>query len=656
LKKVDALFKFIRPNKIIRPINLNMANMMENSATTGTKPRLQRWNTRLWSTLASKHGLLLNGCNRQNGRFGFFLCAVLLAYVAIAACSLHAPFFPLDDQGELYFVRTANSWISLLGPDFYHFFRPVKNLLFAAYNWLECHGGMEAVRAVPILLGLGSAWAVFGLCCRLLASRSWALVATAAWLLAPTLVSCTAWLSCSNILVMTGFAAVALTCHDLACVSEESNIEKSNNRGRLWSVLAPLFLFLSLASYEGAVGVVPLFFVVDFYLHPARLRRPATWRLYFLYGLILVAYLALRHELGSTQKVLGSFSGVSPLHAALSSGYFTLLHAGIWLWPFNKMAVIGSYYWGQVSTAAMAACWLMVLMAGAFAFLWRRHCPMAALGIIWFLLVFAPTSNILGFRNGPYGDYYIALASVGLALTFTATLRALLPFAATGPARILALTMLSLLIVSRIASVLEAATWSRAWNDPLTVYTRNLRTFPQAFDVMIELAKCHVARREFPQADKLAAAAIRIAPDRYQAYAVRAVVAEQEGRIQDALMWLAIYRKGIPSDAWGPTFQADIYADHLGQTERAEALYREAITHRPWSQDSLRAADELAFMLATQGRRDEAISLWEESLVYNPDDGAMQHNLAIAYAQQGDQERAAYYQHLAQTNLPRSSP
>ncbi|MGH7951491.1 MAG: tetratricopeptide repeat protein, partial [Limisphaerales bacterium] len=574
--------------------------------------------------------------------------AMLLAYVAIGAFSIHAPFFPLDDRGELYLVRASGSWSSLLGTDLYHFFRPVKNLLFAAYNWLYYHGGMVPVRTVALVIGLFSAWAVFKLCCRLLANRGWALVATAIWLLSPTLVASYVWLSASNILLMTGLAATALICHDLACESEELMTERPKLTGGIWSVLAVLCLSLALFTYEGAVSVVALFFAMDWYLHPARLRRVSTWRRYLLYGLALFIYLVLRHQAQSTEYVHGGFSRVSRLEAALSSGYFTMLHAGIWLWPFDRMAVIGGYYWGQVPMAELAACSLIALAALVFSILCRRRYPHVALGILWFLLAFAPMSNVLGFRNGPYCDSYIALASVGIAIAFAAILRALWPLRMTGTARIISGAIIILVVASRSAAVVEAAAWSYTWNDPFMAYECSVRTFPQAFDAITELAKRYEARGEYRKADELAAKSIKLAPDRSGPYAVRAVVAEREGRIQDALKWLAIYRNYKPSIAWGLTFEADIYANHLGQPKRAEALYQEAIAQRPWSQDALRAAYELAYMQAEQGHRAEAISLWEELLAYQPNDKVLHWDLSIAYAQQGDQKRAAYHRRLAQ--------
>ncbi len=580
--------------------------------------------------------------------FGLSFGAMLLAYIAIGACSIHAPFFPLDDMDELGLVRVNGSLASLLGTDLYNFFRPVKNLLFAVYNWLYYQGGIVPVRIVPLVIGVISAYAVFKLCCRLLANRNWALVATAIWLLSPTLVSSTAWLSASNILLMTGLAAAALTFHDLACESNELTIGKAKIAGGIWSALALLCLLLALGSYEGAVSVVALFFVMDWYLHPARLQRSSTWRLYFLYGLALVTYLILRHHAQSTQYVLGGFSGVSRPEAAISSGYLTMLHTGAWFWPFNRMAVFGGYYWGQIPIWELVTDYLIVLAAAAFSILWRRRYPLVTLGVFWYLLAFAPMSNVLGFRNGPYCDSYIAMASIGIAIVFAAILRALWPLKMTGISRVAVILVITLLIGSRVAAAFEAAAWSDTWNDPVVAYEHTLHTFPQAFDAMTELANLYEACGEYRKADELAEESMKIAPDRAGPYAVRAVVAEQEGRTQDALKWLAIYCNYTSSATWALTFEGDIYADHLGQPDRAEEYYRQALAHWPWTQDALRAAYKLAYMQVKQGHRAEAISLWEKLLTYHPDDSVLHWDLATAYKQQGDQERAAYHLRFVQ--------
>ena len=571
--------------------------------------------------------------------------AVLLAYVAIGVRCLRAPFFPLDDLDEFYLIRTSKSWLSLLGTDLYSFFRPVKNMLFVLYDWLYNHGGIAAVRMVPLIIGLLSALAVFKFCCRVLGSRMWALMAMAAWLLAPTLVSSMAWLSASNILLMTGLAAAALTCHDLACEAIPPATGGARGPVGMWTAFAALSLMLALGSYEGAISIVPLFFLLDWFLRPARLRLASTWRLYFLYGVVAAAYLVFRQHAQATQTILGGFSGVSRAHAAMSSGYLTVLHAGKWLWPFSGMAVIGGYYWGQVPMVELAACYLVVVAAVLFSIGLRRRYPCATFGILFFLLAFAPMSNLLGFRNGPYCDSYIALASVGAAITAVATIRALWSLRMTGTARLAALAIVTLLAASRVAAAFEAAAWSNTWNDPTVAYERSLQTFPLAFDAMTELAKDYESRKQYRKADELAAKSIALAPDRSGPYAVRAVVAEREGRIQDALNWLTVYRRYVRDGtrSWDLAFEADIYSDHLGQPERAEALYQKAVAERPWSQDTLRAAYELAYMEAQQGHQAKAISLWEELLTYAPDDAVLHWNLSIAYAQQGDQQRAAYH-------------
>lgn len=578
---------------------------------------------------------------------------MLVAFLAIHLCAIHAPFFELDDQQELQLVRARESWMSLLGTDLYSFFRPIKNMMFVAINWLYFHGGMPAVRSLPIAIGLGAACAVFQLCLRVLADRLQALAATAIWLLAPTLVSCVAWVSASNILLMTAWGAMALTCHDLAGAGEETSSTPTLLIWK-WKLLAFLGFALALLSYEGAVSLVPLVFVMDWYLHPARLSRAATWRRYMVYGLELFIYLLLRHQAHSTQTILGGFSFVSRTQAMMSSSYLIWLHASTWFWPFNRMAVIGGYYWGQVSPLELITCWLGLLAAVLFALWGRRRYPIVTLGVLWFLIAFAPMSNILGFRNGPYCDSYIALASIGFAFAMTAGLRMLGPSQWKGKWRTLTLTAFTLIIAIRIGAIAEAAAWSSTWNSPLTAYERTLVTFPQAFDAMTELAKLHAERGDLREADDLAAKSIKLAPDRFSPYAVRATVAEREDRFQEALNWS--YGTNVNSDlsVWRLTFQADLYAEHFGQPERAQALYEQAVACQPWGPDSLRAAYELAYLLAQQGHRDRAIALWEKLLLYEPQERLLHWNLALAYAQEGNQERAAFHRRLA-GNLPPSA-
>jgi tetratricopeptide (TPR) repeat protein len=244
----------------------------------------------------------------------------------------------------------------------------------------------------------------------------------------------------------------------------------------------------------------------------------------------------------------------------------------------------------------------------------------------------------------------MALASIGAAMALTAMLRRFRPAGPPGVARALTLLTCALLIGTRLAAVLEAAAWSTLWNDPLKTYEHNLRTFPYAFDVMIESAKRHAARGDFKQADALAARALHIAPDRNHAYAIRAVMAEREGRVEDALALIKSYRRGMKLvDAWAFGFEADIYADRLGQPERAELLYRAAIATRPWPQDAVRAAESLAVLLASKGRQAEAITLLEEALRYDPTSLRIHHNLACAYRQKGDLEKADHHSRRAKT-------
>ena len=421
-----------------------------------------------------------------------------------------------------------------------------------------------------------------------------------------------------------------------------------------WSALAFAFACCwRLGSYEGAISVVALFFAMDWYLHPARLLATLFH---------LAALLSLWVGAGNlfdftpprsiyTICVGRFFPEFRVREAVISSGYLTnVAYPAPGFGHFNRMAVfMAAIIGGQIPIWELVTDYLIVLAAEAFSILCLRRFPLVTLGVFWYLLAFAPMSNVLGFRNGPYCDSYIAMASIGIAIVFAAILRALWPLKMTGISRVVVILVITLLIGSRVAAAFEAAAWSDTWNDPVVAYEHTLHTFPQAFDAMTELANLYEARGEYRKADELAEESMKIAPDRAGPYAVRAVVAEQEGRTQDALKWLAIYCNYTSSATWALTFEGDIYANHLGQPDRAEVFYQQALARQPWPQDALRAAYELAYIQVKQGHRAEAISLWEKLLVYNPDDSVLHWDLATAYKQQGDQERAAYHLRFVQS-------
>ena len=570
--------------------------------------------------------------------------ALALVYVAIHVGAWQAPLCFLDDTGELFYVRSGLGWHDLLTHDFYGFFRPMKNLFFLGIDGLLRSGGTAPAHALAIGVGLASLLAVNQLFRRLLGNPWTALTASALWLLAPTLVSCTAWLSSVNIQAMTGLMAVAVLLHLRASAPAAS----AGQQRVAWAGLAVCSL-LAMLCYEGAVCLPLLLVATDLWLQPDRTRSRPARQGYVVAALMLVLFLALRAMGGDRGQLSGSFAEISRWQVAVSSAHFMLLHLGIWLWPFGRQALFGGYYWGQVSGAALAMEWLTLALMAAAVLGWRRRAPRVTLGLAWFFIAFAPMSNVLGFKNGPYGDYYMAGASLGLALSGAAGAEALVRLAASaqrGWRTMLAISALTLGIGWRLAATVESADWAQAWNNPITLLERSASTFPEAFDVLTELAKQRVEQGRYAESRALAERAMALAPKRGGAYAVLAVVADRCG--DTPASWAALRRfldLSKSHSAWGWFFAGYLSEERDHDPVRAESYYREALGRKEaWTADHVSAAEALGLLLASHGRPAEAIPFLQRAVALAPDHALPQHNLAVALCQSGRKNEALVYE------------
>ncbi|MEI8241665.1 MAG: bacterial transcriptional activator domain-containing protein [bacterium] len=572
----------------------------------------------------------------------WLLGAILLAYVLIAWQAIHAPLVVGDDTAEMAYLRSRPSISSLLQMDCFFFFRPVKNLLFLGFDAL-LPLGMAASRLLAVAIGLASAAAVYALFRRLLPSALAGLSAIACWLLAPTLLSCTAWLSCVNIQVMAGFAAVAI----LLWLAAQEAAGRLRQRCLAGSWMATL---LAVLCYEGAVCLPVVILLIDFYLYPDRLCGGRAWRTYLVPVSAVILYLLLR-----TVRTTAAHQIFSPNFGELADGqicaaapWFFFQHLSIWLWPFNRQAILGGYVPGQASLLALGCAWAGGLVLAAGCLLLRRRLPFAALGVAWCLTAFLPMSNILAFRNGPYGDYYLALASMGLALAFGWGIGML-----TGRGRRArgALLVLAALAVWRLAAAGESFAWARAWNDPEEIARRTLQTFPRAFSVINECARFRYRAGAYDECQALTDRALAISPRSREAHELRALVAARHGNAALAQRELdRVMEYGGADRSWSWYFQGFLLDEHRGDTNGAVRCYRQAIAKRAgWSPDVLDAMTALAYHAIHRGERGEAIALWEQVVQIDPARTRERQNLIRAYGEAGDRAKAQQHrQRLSQ--------
>lgn len=338
----------------------------------------------------------------------FGILAILAAVVFCAWPGMEAPLFS-DDYPQLDRNAEFSTWKDVFQPDAFRFYRPVKNALF-----------MAAARYQNDLAG----WHMFGLAAFLLATigvhriativlgkgrGAW--LATAIWALSPTVISTILWLSCANISLGIAFAALVFHFHERAA------------EGNRWRCLVPALVFqaCALLCYEALIAVPGLLFLRDLQQRRAGFDRRTVVR-YGLYTLVTIGFLVVRHLYSAKEVNAGNFhSGFDPdmtrWQLMVSAPWFLWRHFLMWVFPFGKLEVLGSYGWMKsASPAALGFAWLFLAgMVTAAVLLWKRL-PVVSYGILFFLVASFPAGNFLPTFNGPIHDVYLTIPSIGLAL------------------------------------------------------------------------------------------------------------------------------------------------------------------------------------------------------------------------------------------------
>ncbi|MBP5285212.1 MAG: hypothetical protein ILO34_03780 [Kiritimatiellae bacterium] len=559
------------------------------------------------------------------------LLVVPLVYVAVLSFSFSDEWFPADDRQELFFVRNAGSVYSLLGSDVFGLFRPIKNLLFFLFARLE-PAGVKWCRLVGVGIGVLSFFPVLALCRRILGSEWKALIAAAVWLLSPTLVSSAAWLSCVNIQIMVSFAALAIACHNDAW--------NANGLRQSRILLAGVFFFLSLVSYECAISLLPILFFFDLFLRPERIRNRRVWSVYAFYVFIAVSYLIFRHCFNSSTKVNGSFTDIERWQLVVSSPFFTAQHFYSWFWPFGRFTVFGSYQWGQVSGTVLVLCALFFISLLVLALVGRKRNPVISFCIVFALFAFAPVSNCLGLKSGPYGDYYLTLVSLGLAIGCVEAGACLLGY--SGKLRPLLVLIVVCFGLTRLFAIPESVRWARLWSQGQAAFFESIRNYPEFFSnkqmaaTILFDSGYHLEALEYGRQVENA-----VGSDSFQmsgVYLIRALYAlEDEKNADKALAAIAdSLRVGV--EISGRTrlnahyYRGCVFEDLKNDAEAAESEYMLALSEQ-WSIDSVPCVDRLARLKVLRGELEEAIMLWERAAKLDPDNAAVGWNLAVAKRQ-----------------------
>ena len=563
------------------------------------------------------------------------LFAIPLFYSAIMFFCVSSTIFPIDDPQEFRFVAEADSFLSLLGADVFRLFRPIKNLLFLLFSFVAPFGIRWCYMAC-ILIGALSFFPVRGLCRRILGTDDKAILAASVWLFAPTLVSSAAWLSAVNILVMVSFASCAMVLHDSAW----ENNQRINSR----ILLAGLCLFLSLLSYECAIATVPLLFLFDLYLRPRRVWKKKSLQAYALYLSLAVLYLVLRHACSAKTGSSGLyFIETTRVQTIVSSPWFYIQHLLLWFWPFNRLFILGSYRWGDVPAWKLAVCCIVLFGAVSWCLLKPQKNSVSKFCLLFFLVGFAPTSNCLGLGNGPFGDYYMGLASIGLS-ALVANL--VLPLnKQAGKWRIPSAVIATTLIATRLWAVAETASWASAWRSGTEVVSASVRNHPEFFSNKALLAMSVFGKDHYDEALRLCQEVEdAVGPNsRHMAtvFALRGTYEMEVNHNEEEAFRLFDEMLRVDSSEESRRkwhfCRGRVFEFLQKDTAAARREYEAAVTIKD---PHLDAAHRLALVEARCGNRDKAIALWKRILRLKPDDETALWHLAMEFRANGDTKQS----------------
>lgn len=554
---------------------------------------------------------------------GAAVLAACAAIVALALLALDAEPV-LDDRHQLHHVAGFRSLLAPLGLDCFQLWRPAKNLLFLAIR----QAGLPAGHVAAACAGVASFLALLCWLRRAGLAAPWAAGAAAVWALSPTQVSSLAWLSAVNIQAMVVFALVTLLCWR----------GDAGRTTRAWGLAS---FAAALLSYEAAVTLPVLWLLCAWHRDPDGFRWPRAARQVLPLAALVAGYLAVRHLLsGMSQAGQDLISrDVTALRLSASSAWIGWDHLSLWLWPFGRQGVLGSFHWPQEGgwVWKLLLCWTGLAGLAAAAWCTRRRRPLISLGLAWFLIAFLPTSNLVPIRCGPFADYFLVWPAVGLALASAELVRWI---AATG--RIAGLAAVALFACWRAAALVEAFEWSLGWRREAVLIERSLIARPDSAPLYREHARGCLEQKRFPEARWAVDQALRLAPDNGRTLIVAGSL-EMALQRHDAAR-AAFQRASVllPGDATAPAMLGFL-ADTVEQNPAlAKQHYREALA-RTWVENSGTAAINLGVLLAQEGQLAEARAVMEKALSHMPRDASLLRNLAAACQQMGDADAARAY-------------
>lgn len=366
----------------------------------------------------------------------------------------------------------------------FHGLRPLAMLSFALDHW---RAGLDsaAFKATNILIHALTVLALAGMLRRLLSLAGWpgrlstwaAPAMALAWAVHPLQVSSVLYIVQRMQTMATLFVVLALWAYLCA---RQAQVEGRDSR-RPWA-LAVLCGLLALACKEDAVLLPAYALALELLVLRFRAQAPSTTRLLrrgYLLGtvavLALYCFVVVPHYWSWEPLPFRDFSTPDRL---LTQARVLAMYLGqsVFPWPdlmpFFYDGLQPSRGWLQPPSTL--ACFLLLSALAVAAWLCRRHRPLFALGIAWFFLGHAVTSNVIPLELAFEHRNHFPLVGIVLAAgDLLSAAAARMRLGARGTAALVAVLLLTLAGLS----TLRLRTWG---GDPVAFAQASVRIAPQS--------------------------------------------------------------------------------------------------------------------------------------------------------------------------------
>ena len=340
--------------------------------------------------------------------------------------------------------------------------------------------------------------------------------------------------------------------------------------------LLALSLALALLSKETAM-VLPAVFLAACFI----VRRKADWRLISLSFIIPAIYGAVRLSLGfsfSLPPSVFSYPADMPSRMLLVFKVVALYFASLLnLFHLPRPVWTTTFPASFSDPSVIGGLAIVVLLAVAVGFSIKKY-PIAALGLMWFVICFLPISNLKEL-NQLMAEHWLYLPMVGLSVAFAAGLGDL----QSSEVRVVKVGIATAVSVYLVFAALVTREKIKVYQDDRSFMMAAVRANPQVARLYSILGSTFLAGGDAETAKELYARALELDPDDFLANYRTGYFYYNSGEHEKAKLHLEkVLRPDPPS-----LFQILVVAhawEMLGDKEKSRFYYLRALAVNPHSE------------------------------------------------------------------------